>query len=243
MYESSCSKSKSKSASSTTESSAAAEERRDQFFADFYRLKQKYDTSIRGQPEAAKIPLCVNCGKPGGTLFSTKNGHFLAICRATGKKCDLHMELHRGNYFVTPDLILKYKEIVENARENIIVLKNNIEFGYEATTQSKAAFDEENAHYESAKKRLEALCASLGDVEREAERREIMRELADLRRQADSRRQSNEAGNEEDTIDYIQHYLDKVMPLVKRLRDLRDTQMIPYMENVEGGFRVPLTRL
>jgi hypothetical protein len=240
--------------SSASESAeAAAEDRRAQFFEEFYSLKQKYEEKKREMEKTSKkpvVPLCVNCGKPGGTLFSIKNGHFLAICRASGKKCNLHMELNRGNYYPTRELIFKYQDILDRARENIIVMKNNIEFGYGGGGEREAklyakAFEEENAHYESARKRIEALRASLGDAERESEKRDIMRQLGELRRIAASREKNNVLDNADadadDTMEYIEDYRDKVMPLVERLRNLNleEPYIIPPTEGREGvGFHL-----
>jgi hypothetical protein len=232
-------------------SSDSAEDRRAQFFDEFYSLKQKYEEKKREMEKAGKrtVPLCVKCGNPGGTLFSIKNGRFIAICRASGKKCDLHMEMNRGNYYPTRDLIFKYQDILDRARENIIVMKNNLEFGYgkskggETNVYAKA-FEEENAHYESARKRIEAMRASLGDAEREAEKRDVLRELGELRnntaahhhgdkngqKQKQKQKRSRES-EEEDTMEYIENYRDKVMPLVERLRNLREPYMIPPITN------------
>jgi hypothetical protein len=247
---------------SSSSSSDAAEDRRAKFFDEFYSLKQKYEEKKRDMEKTGKrmvVPLCVKCGNPGGTLFSIKNGHFLAICRASGKKCDLHMEMNRGNYYPTRELIFKYQDILNRARENIIVMKNNVEFGYgkskggETNVYAKA-FEEENAHYESARKRIEAMRASLGDVEREAEKREVLRELGELRNNASAHHERDKTGQmqkqrqkpskeseEEDTMEYIEHYRDTIMPLVERLRNLREPYMIPPIMN-ESVTVFPLTR-
>ena len=244
---------------SSSSSSDAAEDRRAKFFDEFYSLKQKYEEKKREMEKAGKrtVPLGVKCGNPGGTLFSIKNGRFLAICRASGKKCDLHMEMNRGNYYPTRDLIFKYQDILDRARENIIVMKNNLEFGYgksrggETNVYAKA-FEEENAHYESARKRIEAMRASLGDAERESEKRDVLRELGELRNNAVAHHYRDKNGQkqkqkrsreseEEDTMEYIENYRDKVMPLVERLRNLREPYMIPPITN--GSVTVfPLTR-
>jgi hypothetical protein len=247
--------SSSSSSSSAAAAAAAAEDRRAKFFEEFYSLKQKYEEKKREMEKTSKkpvVPLCVNCGKPGGTLFSIKNGHFLAICRASGKKCGLHMELNRGNYFPTRELVFKYQDILDRARENIIVMKNNVEFGYGGggERESTKAFEEENAHYESARKRIEALRASLGDAEREAEKRDIMRQLGELRRVAASREKNNvlddaAADGVNNTMEYIEDYRDKVMPLVERLRNLNleEPYIIPPTEGREGlGSFFHLTR-
>lgn len=253
------SSSSSSSSSAAVDAAAAAEDRRAQFFEEFYSLKQKYEEKKREMEKTSKkpvVPLCVNCGKPGGTLFSIKSGHFLAICRASGKKCNLHMELNRGNYYPTRELIFKYQDILDRARENIIVMKNNVEFGYgggerEAKLYAKA-FEEENAHYESARKRIEALRASLGDAERESEKRDIIRQLGELRRIAASREKNNNvlddaaaADGVNNTMEYIEDYRDKVMPLVERLRNLNieEPYIIPPTEGREGlGSFFHLTR-
>jgi len=246
------------SSSPSSETETAAEDRRAQFFEEFYSLKQKYEfknsemAKLPGQTTMQKkmLPVCVNCGKPGGTLFSIKNGRFLAICRASGKKCSLHMELNRGNYYPTRELLFKYQNILDRAREKIIVMKNNVEFGYGGDGE-KDAFEEENAHYESVRKRIEALRTSLGDEEREAQKRDILRELGELRiryygatyathGKGKEKNIVKTKADEEDTIEYIEYYREKIVPLIERLRNIKEPYMIPpYRDGLGGDF--PLT--
>jgi len=238
-------------AEKAVKAAAEAEDKRAKFFDDFFRLKKKYEENNRLRARkamkkkesdsssledkdgaTAPIALCVQCGKPGGTLFSIHKDRYLAICRATGKKCNLHMELRRGHYLPTRELFFEYKNILDRARENIIVMKNNVEFEYEEA--DSRAYREENAHYESTRKLLDALREHMADSVREAEERKLTNDLLDVigktrasgKTSASSGKTSASAGEtqnatEEETIDFIENYRDKILPLVEQIRNVK----------------------
>ena len=80
----------------------------------YYELKQRYEKNIKARKNKVKknkdltlkekrsaikkiIPRCVNCNKPGGTIFDEKNGMLKAVC-GSKTPCDLNINIKRIRY-------------------------------------------------------------------------------------------------------------------------------------------------
>ena len=80
----------------------------------YYELKQKYEEKLNKRKANIKkktfysskdkkthlkglIPSCINCNKPGGTIFDQKNGMLKAVCAAKNP-CTLNISIKRPLY-------------------------------------------------------------------------------------------------------------------------------------------------
>ena len=74
---------------------------------DYYKLKQQYEDKINRQKNRIiknetltilqkrkkikkLVPVCLNCNKPGGTIFSNNKGVLLAVC-GSSTPCELNI--------------------------------------------------------------------------------------------------------------------------------------------------------
>ncbi len=110
----------------------------------YYELKQKYQENLNGRKHKIKkmdiskekkqakikalISKCVNCGKPGGTIFEEKNGLLKAVCGAK-PQCNLNLNIKRKLYDNMRDLEQKNNKASENKKMNIIMTKLDYLFG------------------------------------------------------------------------------------------------------------------
>jgi len=114
----------------------------------YFELKQKYDAKLNKQKkQKGAFPLCVQCGKKGGTFFSNKNNRYTAVCKAT-PPCKLHIELYRGFFSNSTNLLYQYLALLEESKENIIRIQNNEMFHY-SQNELKKKYENEKTHFET----------------------------------------------------------------------------------------------
>jgi hypothetical protein len=111
----------------------------------YYELKQKYQESINRKKQKIKkdkklsvkgkrtkiktlINKCVNCDKPGGTVFEEKNGTLKAVC-GSKTPCNLNINIKRKVYDNIRDLDHKNSRTSESLKMRIIMTKLDYLFG------------------------------------------------------------------------------------------------------------------
>ena len=113
----------------------------------FFELKDKYDSkrvkTIKtlkkkhpGNIQLIKEGLnkfdqkrrCINCKKPGGTLFEIAKKTLKCICNAD-KKCNLHIELRKSDNINLPEMIKKNVNTINSLKQDILVYKLDLLFG------------------------------------------------------------------------------------------------------------------
>ena len=130
---------------------------------EFYKLKSKYDSDIiknkkkilnnaslslnEKRREFNKlVPKCINCKKPGGTIFSVKynkeedSRELKAICGVTANPCNLNIFINLGKYYLFPDILKEFETDIAKSKQFVIQDKNKILFGYIPTERALATF-------------------------------------------------------------------------------------------------------
>ena len=122
---------------------------------NYFKLKQKYEKQINDyikkirQNEALTKrekrslfkqfqPKCVNCKKPGGTLFTNKDRVLKAVC-GSAEPCKLDIEINEGHYANVISLDENYTKNVDAIKTKIIMTKLDFLFGY--VQDETVAFD------------------------------------------------------------------------------------------------------
>jgi hypothetical protein len=112
---------------------------------EFYELKQKYkesmdrrkmkikknkDLSLKEKQAKIKklIGRCVNCEKPGGTIFEEKNGMLKAVC-GSKTPCILNINIKRKVYDNMREMEQKNHKTTESLKMRIIMTKLDYLFG------------------------------------------------------------------------------------------------------------------
>lgn len=137
---------------------------------EFYKLKSIYETNnyaniksimnnkslslIEKKREYQRIkPKCVNCKKPGGTLFTiykkkdkedsyTETRILKAKCNVVEDPCNLNINIELANYESYFEIIKELNDMIHNTKQKIINNKNNMLFGYLTNAQAIVQFQE-----------------------------------------------------------------------------------------------------
>ena len=123
---------------------------------NYYKLKQKYEKQFDdyilklrknealNKTEKRRLfktfePKCVNCKKPGGTLFTNKDRILTAKCGNTSEPCKLDIEINQGKYENIIALDNNYSKNIDAIKTKIIMTKLDFLFGY--IRDENTAFD------------------------------------------------------------------------------------------------------
>ena len=129
---------------------------------DFYKLKRDYESAIdkevkkldkglsihEKRREFKKLkPKCIECNRPVGTLFSIKydkdqDGRILsAVCGDRVDPCNLNINIFTGYTETYPEIIKSLENDIKTIKNQIIVDKNKLLFGFINTEQALENFD------------------------------------------------------------------------------------------------------
>jgi hypothetical protein len=127
---------------------------------DYFRLKTEYEKSAigaryelkekalrrgLGMKKAIKMarqlrPKCVNCKRPVGTVFKTREDRLIAYCGDTVSPCALKIEIFKGK-FESDDQFAKDTQIMlMETKEDIIRQKMDVLFNYSTEEETVAKF-------------------------------------------------------------------------------------------------------
>jgi hypothetical protein len=129
---------------------------------DYYKLKRDYESSIdkevkkldkglsiqEKRKEFKKLkPKCIDCNRPVGTTFSIafdkeKDGRILsAVCGDKVDPCNLNINIFLGYTETYPEIIKGLENDIKKIKNEIIVDKNKLLFGFITTEQALDNFD------------------------------------------------------------------------------------------------------
>jgi len=128
-------------------------------FKAYYTLKQEYEhklhrmkrkiyndptlTDREKRAEIAKLePKCVNCKKPGGTIFTQEGKNLKATCGNTSSPCQLNIDITRGSYIDAFNLLKGAKDNSDEKKTEIILAKLNLLFNYTNEDETAEEFEE-----------------------------------------------------------------------------------------------------
>ena len=132
---------------------------------EYFKLKNKYESTI--QKELKKIirdknltkrekkttfqsfkPKCINCSRPVGTLFSSKNDKeknyrvLTAFCGDIVNPCDLRIVINAGRGLESYlDIIMDVEKSIQKYKNDLIQDKNDLLFGYITTEEALNNFE------------------------------------------------------------------------------------------------------
>ena len=145
-----------------------SEESIDTVVNEYYKLKTKYEDDNNAikrkimknsalswkekRNEFHKVkPKCINCKRPGGTIFSSKyheesGGEYnefrqlKAICGVIMDPCNLNITINVGKYNFMSDILTEYDTEIREIKNNIINYKNKLLFGFITTNEALNSF-------------------------------------------------------------------------------------------------------
>ena len=122
----------------------------------YEKRKEVYESkkTMKGKNTARKLaqqvkPLCINCKRPVGTIFSVKKGEYTAICGDANAqtKCNLNVKLLRGDFSSHDSLLYLFHEEMEELKEKIISRKLDTLFNYVDENRAVSKFKKELEDY------------------------------------------------------------------------------------------------
>jgi hypothetical protein len=218
-------KSSSSDKSSDTSSEKSSSERDYKTYLNkYFEIKNTYDETqkkIKSKGKKAVPIQCLQCGQRGGTLFSNKNNRYSALCGAE-QSCGLHLELYRGFFLNSTNVLYDYMNVLELSKEIIIILQNNDVYHY-AKDELKKKYETEKTHYETVTNLFMDLQKCLYDNAEIKEKTKekinsINKAVVDIRSTVEDFKKSK---NTEFIQNAIENQINVLLPLLEELRHLK----------------------
>ena len=127
----------------------------------YFKLKKNYDdaflaakkkafasakTKSSGKKLVALVkPKCINCKRPGGTIFEHKNNKYTAVCgvQESHNKCNLNIQIYRGHFSDEESMLYIFKDEVDKIKEKIVRQKLDTLFDYVSDKVATERFKKE----------------------------------------------------------------------------------------------------
>ena len=215
---------------------------------EFFHFKSDYDTKLRKlkrnafysvkskqagikKARAVRAP-CIYCKRKVGTIFSTQNARYTAICGDKNKPCDLDIQIFNGDYFNINELRASYYRDIVDAKEAIIQQKLHTIFHYVSDDKSVKQFKEELENYNDTSSMYLELQTKYNDLYENPTKKEQIsrkqREIYQLQEQIDILKKEYAKTNDKEVLKtMVQTYHQDLVPAVHQLRLLKyDTMMV-----------------
>lgn len=211
--------------------------------SQYYKLKGKYDRNVNKarakivrDPSLSKaekrkrlqalVPKCINCNKPGGTVFTRTSDSLKAICGAQADKCGLNIDILRGFMVNLVDEAAESSKDAFRLKMEIVRVKLDYLFGYISEEEAMYRFDQLSPKYNDAaaletslrKEEFDIMNNTINLDKIKANRRALYGLKKDLRSLAE---QFKASGNERFIDDMVEKYIEDIQPLTDQTRDLK----------------------
>lgn len=211
---------------------------------NYYKLKNTYEKRILKlkreiiqNPELSKTKKiqaladlkvkCISCGNIGGTIFQQEKTKLFASCnvdQSVSKKCDLNIEIDRGEYETIFQRAKITSELVEEARSEIIKSKLDLLFEYVTEQEAVENFNVQKEDFDYFDVNFKRVLPFYEDVVHNNRNKKIISELKQLiinskQKMTNFQKQYQETGDEGFIHGIIEEYIHELHPTVSRLRE------------------------
>jgi vacuolar-type H+-ATPase subunit H len=238
-------------------------------YNEYYKLKNKYETEImknkkkilnnpslsakEKRSEFLKLkPKCINCKRPGGTIFSTKyysentkkgeNNDFIddyrqlsARCGIIADPCNLNINIHLGTYELLPDILENIEKEIKDNKNEIIDSKNKLLFGYITTETALQNYDSIKDYVSHFTSLLEQYLKIYLDITDNLQKKQLLNE--DIERTYEiitEIKQCIISFNELESTQYVRDavhiYITNLLPLLNKISNLKYKQNFVYYD-------------
>jgi len=211
---------------------------------NYYKLKSAYEEKLMRQKKRIfkndtittkdkRLKLkqlkktCINCKKPGGTIFATDERQLTAICGAA-ESCKLDIAIDRGQYEnIRTRKNALYKEI-QNIHSDIIMTKLDLLFNYTDESSAVEAFDEYRSDLDIISKNYTDESRKYMELtDPQSRQAEVEEYKVSLFVETEQLRKLHKLYNEEPLQKYIdamvEKYVTVIQPLVTKIRETQYT--------------------
>lgn len=171
-------------------------------------------------------PKCINCKKPGGTLFTSSNRVLKAVCNSD-QHCSLDIEINLGNYANIINLDENYTKNIDDSKVKIIMTKLDFLFGY--ITDENVALDEFNKLKKKIGQQSEAqllIQKRYNDVVHNLKKEEIIDEAVvrlyeEIYELKDIYKLYENDPKASYIVDMVEKYIKEIQPLADKIRNMK----------------------
>jgi hypothetical protein len=234
---------------------------------EFYKLKDTYERnnaiikrkiiehrylSIKEKREEIKklIPKCINCKRPGGTIFSIKlhKGkqvfrELKSICGIVADPCNLNITIELGIVELISEPIKETENSIKDIKNKIINDKNKLLFGQ---LSSEDALDNFNDFKEELTDYTSYLEILLEQYYNTTENKDDARKLSEnitnsynfIRQIKDSIKQFDETDNVQFVRDVVNIYEVDLKPLLKEIMKLKYKQPFVWYDDDTNEYKL-----
>jgi hypothetical protein len=224
---------------------------------DYYKLKRDYENSINKdvkkidknmsiaekRKEFKKLkPKCIDCNRPVGTIFSSKydeekEGRILtAVCGDMVNPCNLNISIFCGYIETYPEMITKIENEIKQIKNEIIVDKNNILFGFANSDEITEKFDKYKELVEEKTKKLTTIMELYNN---EVDNKEINETIIRLQEEVyitigyikDAIKSYDNTNNTEFVNDSVRIFVNDLSPKLSQLMRLKYNYITVECEN------------
>lgn len=229
--------------------------------SEFYKIKSKYETDIlkkkkvilnnttlssqEKKNEFKKLkPKCINCNRPGGTLFSIKfflgkdeYREFRAVCGVVADPCNLNITVQVGKYELLPVVLKDIEKEIDENKKSIIDDKNRLLFGLMTTETAIQKFEDLKDYITNLSSLLEKYLDVYDSITDNLEKKDeieknIIKSYVYIEEIKESIKKFNQDNNTQYIRDIANIYITNLKPLLNQISDLKYKEnIIHYDEN------------
>jgi len=229
------------------ESHAGTEQEFVESMHDYFTLKSKYEkreayarhearyNAVMVRKKGEKVgrrlarelrPKCVNCKRPVGTIFKTRDDKLLAYCGDTKSPCPLKIEIYKGNYESDDKVAAGAAKMLQETKEKIICQKMNVLFNYATEDETVAKFKEliedYNLYAHLHKLDMDAREDKLFNVHKREIIKSKMKKIGEIKASMNMHLDEyKEYGNRDELNAAMNVYIQEYMPEINNLRLLK----------------------
>jgi hypothetical protein len=223
---------------------------------NYYKLKNAYDKRIlKIKRDIVQNPIlsktnkikaladlkvkCISCGNIGGTNFQQEKTKLFASCNVdqrVSKKCNLNIEIDRGEYETIFQRAKITSELVEEARSEIIQSKLDLLFGYITEQEAVANFNVQKEEFDYLDINFKRVIPFYKDVVHNDRNKKIISELKQViinskQKMTNLQKQYQESGDQGFIHGIIEEYIHELYPNVSRLRERKYSKNVMECED------------
>ena len=230
---------------------------------EFYKLKNKYETEIsKNKHKIMNNPLfsskekrsqflrlkpkCINCLRPGGTIFSIKyypdskdqNEHreLIAKCGIISDPCNLNINIQIGKYTSLIDNLKEVEDEIKETKKSVIDDKNKLLFGFITTETALENFDTNKDFISDLSSLLEVYLNSYNDLVDNSEKRTELKESIELSYNFINQIKEaivhfNETNNHQFVRDAVNIYINNLKPILSKIASLKYKENTVFYNN------------
>ena len=208
----------------------------------YFRLKNKYENELlkkkrtafkskssktAGSHKASMIKgKCIHCNRPVGTIFSTNENGYTALCGDKVNPCKLNIKLIRGDFVSNDEMLYLYKGLLERSKTDIIRLKLNTLFSYISEGQSVEKFKEIMEDYNDTSETYSEVLKNYNEMYNNEEKKEMIHKknemFHDLNRKIRALLIEYENDDNKEILrNAVKVYIHDLLPEIENLRRLK----------------------